>query len=241
MKMQRGLVLGLCLMGSTTAFAQSPPYGGNFCGFEIRASNANRHVFGVVQTECTYGCPPSSDSHPFGNWGVDSFFGNRFDGHQYMGWANFNRYCNEQMDSPEWNSCTSDLSLRGDSQYYNDQDGGGYDRQVSNSEQEYGAQMLWLDANEEEGCTRWDGHQLAFGGDILDIYELDPPIFIGDRDDYLTTINVPGSAVILSCPARDFCAPFESDWTPAGNDITDAIYKYRGTMSCLYIEGKGCT
>jgi hypothetical protein len=235
------LVAAVCLLTPVSTLAQTPPYGGNFCGFRITASNSERHVYGIVEAECTYACPLQDDSHPFGNWGVDSFYGARNNGTQYGGWSSFNRYCNEQMAPPEWNSCTSDLSLRGDSQYYNEQDGtGAYTRQHSAFESQYGESYLWLETNEDQGCSRFDGTMFSFGGDYLDIYELDPGIFCsGCRDDYVTTLSVPGSDTILSCVV-DSCAPFESDWILASNSITSALFKYRGTMDCFWVDGKGC-
>jgi len=109
---------------ANAAFAQSrPPYGGTWCGVGVIPTNDQRQVYGVIQAECTYACPSFwnwHDSHPFGNWGIDSYYGSRHDINQFAGWASYNPYCDEHPGNPEWNSCTSDMSLWGNSSYYND-------------------------------------------------------------------------------------------------------------------------
>lgn len=76
-------VLLLLFSLKTPVGGQVPPWTGDFCYIELSAETATRHVYGPVNTECG-GC--SGHTAPFGNWGVNSFFGPLWDGDQYPGW-----------------------------------------------------------------------------------------------------------------------------------------------------------
>ena len=63
------------------------------CRINIYTENKNREVFGNVHTECGPGHSP-----PWGNWGVESNAGNRYDGDQFKGWKSSDGH-------GQWNSC----------------------------------------------------------------------------------------------------------------------------------------
>jgi len=206
---------------------QNPPSGwGNWCGLEITAETRNRQVFGSdIAAECG-DC--SGHTAPYGNWGVDSFFGSRVDGRQYEGWQRENPSCSETMDDLEWNSCTRDYSQ---SEHYSDSP----PLQTSQTDAQLGTVWDWHSTTEEDGCAILDGWQLS-GGTVLEIWELD---WWWGSDDHVTDLPVTAPAVSLSCGV-DGCTPVASDWGGGSNDITAADFRVRVVSSCSYVDGKGC-
>ena len=81
------------------------------CLLYVSWENLNRHIVGGVNTECgTCG----GHTPPWGNWGVNSPWGTRIDGTQFMGWKFGDSVapCSENISSlrPQWNSCTGGWS-----------------------------------------------------------------------------------------------------------------------------------
>jgi site-specific recombinase XerD len=107
--------LVLVLVSAKPTAGQNPPSSGTWCGLLLSGETRNRHVYGAVNAECG-----SCVGHtaPFGNWGVYSYFCSSWDGDQYKGWKEQYSVCNEDMDDPEWNSCTGDFQPPS-STYYN--------------------------------------------------------------------------------------------------------------------------
>ena len=67
------------------------------CDRMLQVENVNRVVFGNIIAECPGG---GGHSVPYGNWGVDSNFGSRYDGFQFPGWKASGGW-------RQWNSCTT--------------------------------------------------------------------------------------------------------------------------------------
>ena len=95
--------------------------------------NNYRELDGTLNVECGF---PSWHSAPFGNWGVDSPYGTRYDGFQFPGWK-----VTGGDDWYQWNSCTTTKSeyrapspCSGSTSYYNDKYNGiGCTEQRSNA------------------------------------------------------------------------------------------------------------
>lgn len=182
-----------------------PPWGGNWCGLEWKATTAQRQVYGTAITAQCGGC--SGNTPPHGNWGVDSFFSNRIDGSQYKGWAVYNPYCQESFDDPEWNSCTRDFTS---STYYNDTP----PFQYSPDETDLGTVWDWYSTTEEEGCSVLDGVDFS-GGTVLEIWELD---HWGPLDDHVTDLQVFSGSGQLTC-GREGCTPVATSWGGGANGV----------------------
>lgn len=197
-----------------------------YCEVELAMQNRNRHVYGNVSAECTFGCsgfPDFEHTHPFGNWGVSSNVGARWDARQYQGWATYNPYCSESMNDPEWNSCTGYGS--GQSNYFN---------WANNTEQysadigTYGVEYRYMATTENEGCAVWDGGQFTVWGNFMDLYELD-----WDGDDYITQLTFDDTAVTLQCDYNQ-CAEAYSEWKSSSNSITSAQIRIRAIGTFVY-------
>lgn len=205
---------------------QSPPWGGNWCGLEWKATTAQRQVYGTAITAECGGC--SGNTPPHGNWGVDSFFSNRIDGSQYKGWAVYNPYCQESFDDPEWNSCTRDFTS---STYYNDTP----PFQYSPDETDLGTVWDWYSTTEEEGCSVLDGVDFS-GGTVLEIWELD---HWGPLDDHVTDLQVFSGSGQLTC-GREGCTPVATSWGGGANGVTSTDFRISLMSSCAWVDGKGC-
>ena len=79
------------------------------CYAHLTFSNHYRRVFGTIAAEC----PGSIHSAPFGNWGVASNYGRRYDGNQFAGWK-------KDGNTRHWNSCTTHFRPDGTMENYND-------------------------------------------------------------------------------------------------------------------------
>lgn len=83
------LFLALSALFSSPASAQS------YCSFGIHMVNHNRYAYDTAE-ECSF-----PHTVPFGNWGVSSNVGSKWDGDQFKGW---DRSCSELK--VQWNSCS---------------------------------------------------------------------------------------------------------------------------------------
>ncbi|MCR4374556.1 MAG: hypothetical protein NUW22_06875 [Acidobacteria bacterium] len=230
-----GVAIGISLLmpgaadrseASLLVVGQYPPWGGNWCGLELKATTAERRVYGTgITAECG-GCV--GNTAPHGNWGVDSFYSNRSDGSHYKGWATSNPNCPESIDDPEWNSCTRDYTS---SVYYN----GDPPLQYSPNETDLGMVWDWYSTTEEEGCSILDGVQI-YGGTVLEIWELD---HWGPWDDHVTDLQVSSGSALLGCD-RWGCAPVATAWGGGSNGVTSTDFRITLMSSCAWVDGKGC-
>lgn len=206
------LVALLCgCLSAVQAHAQQP-----VCEVYLNTLNANRYVFGSVAAECTYGCPPFHHSHPFGNWGVDSPASNRGDGYQFMGWATYNPYCGETMNTPEWNSCTEYGG--GSPSYFNY---AGNTQQFSGEERWVGQQVRPFLTDEYAGCTVVDGWTMVFTNNDMYLYELDAP----GSDQLVTILSFPDASVTLSCNPVECTDTYGPDVASYANSVASATMR----------------
>jgi hypothetical protein len=67
-----------------------------YCQIMMRSYNQHRQITGSVSVEC----PGGVHSAPWGNWGVVSYHGTKYDGFQFAGWHSLDGWL-------QWNSCTT--------------------------------------------------------------------------------------------------------------------------------------
>lgn len=185
------------------------------CRVEYTTWNANRYVYGPVDTECS-----GVHSKPFGNWGVRTESHGKIDGHQFQGWCNNhlvqdpennNRLKLECTDGwYEWNSCTFHGWSPPNRHFYNYND---HTQQMSTTgiSNDHGSGVMWFDAacpSDTNGDGTFDtgGCKDAISGDFtvsghrMELFELDPL----SRDTHVETLRFPD----LQIAARDLvCDP----------------------------------
>lgn len=96
----KGIVIGVLAIFFLSFCPQKiKPAGSDYyCWVFFDMENKDRYCYGYVNTECSW-----PHSVPFGNWGVDSNVGTRWDDHQFQGWY---PTADKWM---EWNSCYKDF------------------------------------------------------------------------------------------------------------------------------------
>ena len=201
-----------CVVGSISLPAQ-------VCRLSVAGLNRNRTVNGPVHAEC----PPTVHSVPFGNWGVASNFGDKFDGHQFQGWCRDSQVCDNDGNCSvqcrdgwyEWNSCTDvrqwappNCSL------YN----------AANCTQQrsttgvnvHGSRVIDVpvrcptDTNadgvaDQGGCA--EASTYRSGSNFLSLYEIDP----GTTDELIQTVYFPEVVLTLQCDQWG-CSSAGSPW-----------------------------
>jgi len=212
-----------------------------YCSILLEAFNRNRTVMGPVNTECSW-----PHTQPFGNWGVDSSFGGRQDGHQFDGW------CYEQLwyDSVtnelhfscedgwyEWNSCTDDPNYSAPNcTLYNAES---CTQQVSTTSTNYhgGAYALLAvdcpyDSDDDDICDTGGCLGLSslggitIGGNWMSLWELDK----WDDDEHVQTLYFPDIyRPLLGCDIWGCWGEGLSEWVspesyddPSGQQLVDA-------------------
>lgn len=214
---------------------QAPPGPGDWCALQIRGDNRERHVYGAVSTECG-SCPPWTHSAPFGNWGTLSLFGTPQDSYQFMGWQTTDYNCGGNMNTPEWNSCTTNSTWSTGQPWMNWPEGQ-WTRQYSGESVTLGRIFDWHVTTEEEGCSILDGAQYLFGTG-LELYELDPWPWPGQE--HIATLQFGATPVTLSC-TREGCAPVTSPWFGSeANSVASAEFRWALESSWHCKDGKGC-
>lgn len=181
---------------------------GQVCTLNFQLWNRDREVNGEVNTECSPSIHPTTT---WGNWGVNSNWGTREDGHQFQGWCHDDdmpdgsQACTDE--GYEWNSCTQD-HVRNDGvscYYYNvDEDGiSGCEAQRTQSSftnNLYGSGSFVqsvgcpFDTNgdgvfDTGGCL--DANSISVTGNYMDLYELDKR----DFDTFVTRLSFPNLSV----------------------------------------------
>jgi uncharacterized protein (TIGR03437 family) len=194
-------------------------------------------------------CPFSLHSPPFGNWGVTSNFGQKFDGRQFEGWCHDTRICDNNGQCSvhcrdgwyEWNSCTDDARYRAPNLTLYNADGG--TQQVTTT----GLNVLGtrnidipvscpVDSNrdgiaESGGCM--DVRTYSSGVNFMSLYELDP----GTSDDLIQTMYFPEIVMTTGCRTWA-CAAATSDWVmPNAYDSPTAPAKASAELAMLLNSG----
>jgi len=93
--LNKAITIGVLAMAFLSIFApkNSSIIGRMYCDVYFQMENTDRHCYGSVWAECMWW------RAPYGNWGVDSNVGSRYDDDQFQGW-----YPDDGWR--QWNSCT---------------------------------------------------------------------------------------------------------------------------------------
>ncbi len=189
------------------------------CRLSVAGLNRNRRVLGNVNAEC----PHPLHSAPFGNWGVTSNFGPKINGHQFQGWCQNLRVCDNRGNCFnacgdrwfEWNSCTDHPDFRPPNcTLYNAKD-------CTEQESPLGVNVMStrtvdvpvrcpLDTTgdgqfDRGGCA--DVTSWSPGQNFMSLYELDP----ATPDELVQTLYFPPTPVALTCNVLG-CAAAGSEW-----------------------------
>ncbi len=185
-----------------------------YCIIQFNLRNADRYIWGAPWDAECFG--DISHSHPMGNFGVSSNFGDIRDSNQFPGW----KY--ESDGTYEWNACKKDYPPP-NCRYYNT---AGCTEQITWAPSygqygNYGGGWYYIpvgcpiDWNHDGvidagGCLDLDGRAFTVRGNFMSIYELDP--FLGILDgDFIRTTYHPDLSVTLHCPSWRYCEAVTSN------------------------------
>lgn len=239
--------IALFMAGSSMRLQADPPIA---CMLTVQVVNQSRQVYGPVNTECPcFLCPHSA---PFGNWGVASPYGAKYDGHQFDGWCHNSTICPNgstcatdcQDGWYEWNSCTTDSAsfTAPNCTLYNASSC--TQQATTQGENQYGGMII---VRRDGGCpydTNSDGQcdqggcsvvsSITVTAGYMTLYELDPL----DTDDLVQTVYYPGNLTIyLSC-AAGYCSPAQSSWvTPSSYDSPTSPALVYAQISAKMVSG----
>jgi len=213
-----GASVVLDIGGKSSGFAQSSTW---ICRVGVVLQNSDRYVATAPEVEC-------SEPHtvPWGNWGVDSNGGIRYDGHQFQGWCHNPPYwylgC---WESPwyEWNSCRS-YRPPPNCTYYNEPD---CQNQRTTQGVNDHAGFIFGDYNVSEptpdgygGCRDLEDWPIGVYNNYMTLYELDP----NEADDFVQTLYFPNTSVTVQCSSPEYCYG-EGLWQPlTGRNPPDLVY-----------------
>jgi len=123
----KAMVIGILAIPFLSIFPQKNPsivVPRHYCHVYLQLENKDRHCYGNVHAECG---DEQWHTPPWGNWGVDSNLGYRWDDHQFQGW--FKKEPSARWY--QWNSCTvyykpwhppTPCPWQGPFSYYNDEE-----------------------------------------------------------------------------------------------------------------------
>lgn len=196
-------------------------------GADLRAErgrlNKDRFVWGLLFQECGWEPEPGCwNSPPFGNWGVDSNYGQRQDTNQFEGWK-------PKGAQYQWNSCTAYYPPPNPDYYnwnnYTQQ----RDRYTTNPHGTKGVALAVScprDTNGDGICDQGGCKEIysySEGTNWMSLYELDPfnPLLPWcGIDDHVETLYFPATAVYLSCTVG-YCYGGGSPWySPTSGWVT---------------------
>jgi hypothetical protein len=172
---------------------------GQTCTLSVAGLNKDRFVWGLLFQECGWEEPGCWHSPPFGNWGVDSNYGQRQDTNQFEGWKPLSSQW-------QWNSCTA-YYLPPNCDYYNwNNCTQQRDRYTANPHGTKGVSLATScpqDTNGDGICDTGGCKEIfsySEGTNWMAMYELDVavPPWCG-TDDHVETLYFPATAVYLSC------------------------------------------
>ena len=202
------------LLPFTTPTADAQPGTGFRCETYVTFENRARRVFGTnIAAECAEDYPHSP---PFGNWGVDSNYGNRLNGFQFAGWHTECSlgvfYCNLR----QWNSCTRDFRPPNPA-YYNHN---GYTTQIADSDGIGTYAGLKYRGSLNEVCESLES-VVSIYGNYMDLWELDG--FPAPQDELVAELTYPSVHIAMTCETEWDCVG-SSGWRSAtgGADAVSA-------------------
>jgi hypothetical protein len=167
----RGVAAVLCLLVAAMP-AQAAVYWG--CIGRLKMFNELRTVNGPVNAECSDDWP-FPHSVPWGNWGADTQWNNRYDGFQFPGW----KFLGGSDPWQEWNSCTNEFPAP---------DPGKYNANYNHTQ---ASTLGWTEVAETwlyyEGvtCDAFNYQVITVQGAFMDLWELDP----WDEDEFVATLS----------------------------------------------------
>lgn len=167
--------------------------------------NTERYMDGAPSVECGFPHSP-----PWGNWGVTSNVGPRYDGYQFTGWHPSDGWY-------QWNSCFTNYHPP-NSSYYN-ANGGFSQENDPATVNTYGNATFsdwWVSAPSEGydsgGCFDIEGVQFGSSNNYMSLYELDP----WDDDEFVQTLYFPNPMyAVLACGSPDYCGGASGWQSPA--------------------------
>jgi uncharacterized protein (TIGR03437 family) len=189
------------------------------CRLSVAGLNRNRRVLGDVNMECPH---PLHDA-PFGNWGVTSNFGGKINGHQFDGWCQDKRVCDNRGNCfsacgdrwYEWNTCTDHPDFRAPNcTLYNARDC--TEQQTNQDVNVMSTRSVDVSVRcpiDTDGDGRFDRGGCADvtsynpGENFMSLYELDPL----STDELVQTLYFPETPVRMNCNVLG-CGATGSDW-----------------------------
>lgn len=191
------------------------------CRKTYEFENNYRKLTGAFNSECgSYGVFPSWHSAPWGNWGVDSPYGTRYDGFQFPGWK-----VTGGDDWYQWNSCTTTKAeyrapspCSGSDSYYNDSPTSAGCRTQSSSQgaAEHASTYViyYHSPGIEYSCASIVSGAEVVLGLWMTPYELD-----SDGDDKVSKLSYPTVSVPMNCnTGNDTCTGTSSWYSQSGSD-----------------------
>ena len=178
------------------------------CEVRYTTKNQSRYVTGPVNEEC--GWPDELHSAPFGNWGVDTEYSGRVDGHQFQGWCRYRRLTDNNGQSDmycedswlQWHSCTSDLARfrAPNTDFFNAANG--REQQTIGGTNGHGSGVIGLNVScpvdtdgdfhpDSGGCLDLLRRDIPVSGHRMKIYELDGWPLLFNDDDWVSTLRFP--------------------------------------------------
>ena len=187
-----------------------------------RVENRLRKLRGEVNVECGSADPDECfrvggiticHSAPFGNWGVDSPWGNTENRDQFLGWW-------PDDGHHQWNSCTS--------LYDDSNDGPGRQKSDETEKMEHLTTWYWTGRHNGNTCRKILPEVRTYDDAELDLYELD--LDWGDGNDLVGTLDYGTINVRITCDGSWDCRG-ESDWRwpkqPQSADNVEADHQIR--------------
>lgn len=170
------------------------------CRLDGELYNRDRKIYvgGIISAEC----PPSFHSAPFGNWGVIAsgpFVGKKRDGDQFRGWY-------PQGRQRQWNSCTTHPDFRApNTKYYNVPPNIGLWQEGEQTQELVNFQKKILSSG--QSChDRWNGESYTITNLKMELYELDPRLYVWpSRNILVATLNYGNVGIELSCSSTWTC------------------------------------
>lgn len=164
---------------------------GGRCRTDWRLESRTRRLTGSVMVECGDECiSVACHSAPFGNWGVDSVFDERYDGAQFRGWWLGDGH-------RQWNSCTDQYY---DGPYVND--GYGRQRAAPDNAEVSGGETTWSTL----ACASITPEVRTFRNLTMRLYELD-----SDGDDHVTNLRYGTVDLQINCSDAWNCSG-QTEW-----------------------------
>ena len=200
----------------------------------LTGQNRLRTVDGEVNVEC------GGDGHsaPFGNWGVNSNYGQINDTWQFRGTT----WQDGDIKKLQWNSCTTDVEEfhPPNCQYYN-RDGcttQGSDSTVTHGTMNFRTEVTQCPAQEgisEEGpgCTVYEGTRAIQTLNYMELWELD-----WDGNDFVETLYFPQTSLTLTGCTRDGCPQKQTGWLDKDSDTdpdADVDAEFRMTAKAILV------